>query len=103
MHHPHPLPNPLLNLVLTDSKTADTKTRPTPAKPSKLAGKLDSKGKLTPQERQNCIYKNLCMYCGGTGHKASDCPHAKVAKAKAATASESGSKPKDPTPEQKKG
>ena len=87
----------------TDSKTADAKTGPTPAKPSKLAGKLNSKGKLTPQERQNHISKNLCMYCGGTGHKASDCPHAKAAKAKAATASESGSKPKDPVPEQKKG
>jgi len=87
----------------TDSKTADAKTGPAPAKPSKLAGKLDSKGKLTPQERQNRISKNLCMYCGETGHKASDCPHAKAAKAKAATASESGSKPKDPAPEQKKG
>ena len=31
------------------------------------------------------------MYCGGTGHKASDCPLAKATKAKAATALESNS------------
>ena len=43
------------------------------------------------------------MYCGETGHKAGDCPHTKAAKVKAASASESGSKPKDPALEQKKG
>ena len=46
----------------TDSKTADTNTGPIPAKPSKLAGKLDLKGELTPQEHQNHISKNLCTY-----------------------------------------
>ena len=49
---------------------------------------------------KNHISYNLCLYCGASGHKASDCPHAK---AKAACASESGSKPKDLAPEQKKG
>ena len=78
-----------------DNKPADNKSGTSPAKltppqKSKLAGKLDSKGKLTPQEHQNHIANNLCLYCGASGHKASDCPHAKVAKEKAASASESG-------------
>ena len=70
---------------------------------SKLSGKLDSKGKLTPQERQHRISNNLCMYCGASGHKANDCPLSKSAKSKAACASGTGSKPTDPAAEQKKG
>ena len=91
-----------------DNKPADTKSSTSPAKPtppqkSKLAGKLDSKGKLTPQEHQYCVTNNLCLYCSASGHKAIDCPHVKAAQAKAVSASESRSKPKDPAPEQKKG
>jgi Retrotransposon gag protein len=33
-----------------------------------LSGKLDSKGKLTQQEWQHWINKNLCLFCGGSGH-----------------------------------
>jgi Retrotransposon gag protein len=33
-----------------------------------LSGKLDSKGKLTQQERQRQINKNLCLFCGGSSH-----------------------------------
>ena len=51
----------------------------------------------------NIVANNLCLYCGASVHKAIDCPHAKMAKAKAASASESRSKPKDLAPEQKKG
>ena len=92
----------------TDNKPVDNKSgtgqaKLTPPQKLKLAGKLDSKGKLTPQEHQNCIANNLCLYCGASSHKAGDCPHAKVTKVKAASASESGSKPKDPALEQKKG
>jgi hypothetical protein len=29
---------------------------------------LDSKGKLTQQEQQRWIDKNLCLFCGGSGH-----------------------------------
>jgi hypothetical protein len=32
-----------------------------------LSGKLDSKGKLTQQERQRRIDKNLCLFCRGSG------------------------------------
>jgi hypothetical protein len=33
-----------------------------------LSGKLDSQGKLTQQEWQHRIDKNLCLFCGGSGH-----------------------------------
>jgi Retrotransposon gag protein len=33
-----------------------------------LSGKLDSKGKLTQQEWQRWINKNLCLFCGGSSH-----------------------------------
>jgi hypothetical protein len=39
-----------------------------------LLGKLDSKGKLTQQEQQRQINKNLCSFCGGSGHRTNTCP-----------------------------
>ena len=39
-----------------------------------LTGKLDSRGKLTQQERQCQIDKNLCLFCGGSGHCTDNCP-----------------------------
>ena len=47
-------------------------TKPATPKPD-LSGKLDSKGKLTQQERQYHMDKNLCLYCGKPGHRTSDC------------------------------
>jgi Retrotransposon gag protein len=38
-----------------------------------LSGKLDSKGKLTQQEQQLWIDKNLCLFCGGSGHQTNTC------------------------------
>ena len=38
------------------------------------ASKLGKDSKLTPQERQCHIDKNLCLCCGASGHWASDCP-----------------------------
>jgi hypothetical protein len=38
-----------------------------------LSGKLDSKGKLTQQEWQRRIDKNLCLFCGGSGHWTNTC------------------------------
>jgi hypothetical protein len=38
-----------------------------------LSGKLDSKGKLTQQERQHRIDKNLCLFCRGSGHQTDTC------------------------------
>ena len=40
-------------------------------------------GKLTQQERQRCMDNKLCMYCSGTGHKASSCPKASSSASKA--------------------
>jgi hypothetical protein len=39
-----------------------------------LSGKLDSKGKLTQQEWQCRVDKNLCLFCGGSGHWTDTCP-----------------------------
>jgi hypothetical protein len=39
-----------------------------------FSGKLDSKGKLTQQEWQCQIDKNLCLFCGGSGHWTNTCP-----------------------------
>jgi Retroviral aspartyl protease len=38
-----------------------------------LSGKLDSKAKLTQQEQQHRIDKNLCLFCGGSGHWTDTC------------------------------
>jgi hypothetical protein len=38
-----------------------------------LSGKLDSKGKLTQQEQQHRIDKNLCSFCGGSSHRTNTC------------------------------
>jgi Retrotransposon gag protein len=50
---------------------SEQKPRPKDSKPTiprvDLSGKLDSKGKLTQQERQRRIDKNLCLFCGGSG------------------------------------
>ena len=48
------------------------------------ASKLRKDGKLTPQERQRHIDKNLCLCCGTSGHRANDCPKGQAA-AKART------------------
>jgi hypothetical protein len=55
----------------------EQKPKPKDSKPSTprvdLLGKLDSKGKLTQQEQQHQIDKNLCLFCGGSGHQTSTC------------------------------
>ena len=60
---------------LSDPKPSKPKepTKPTTPKVD-LTGKLNSHGKLTQQEWQHQINKNLCMFCGGTGHQANNCP-----------------------------
>ena len=60
-----------------------------------LSSKLGKDGKLTSEERACRFANNLCMFCGGTGHKASECPKntssASKAKARAANAKEASS------------
>jgi len=51
-----------------------------------LQGKLGKDGKLTAEERQRRIDNKLCLFCGGTGHMARDCPKRnKDSKARSAT------------------
>jgi Retrotransposon gag protein len=56
---------------------SEQKPRPKDSKPTTprvdLSGKLDSKGKLTQQEQQCRIDKNLCLFCGGSGHQTDTC------------------------------
>jgi hypothetical protein len=68
---------------------------------SSIADKLGKDGKLTHQERQRRFDNNLCMFCGGAGHTAKECPKstssASKAKARAVEAKEKE------TPDPKKG
>ena len=72
-----------------------------------LTGKLDSQGKLTQQERQHQIDKNLCLFCGGSGHHTNNCP-VKAVRGRAAIAESSSApvstpaKPKESGTEKKK-
>ena len=62
-------------------------TNATPASRNpELQGKLGKDGKLTAEERQRRFDNKLCMFCGGTGHMARDCPKRnKDQKARSAT------------------
>jgi hypothetical protein len=55
----------------------EQKPKPKDSKPltphMDLSGKLDFKGKLTQQEWQRWIDKNLCLFCGGSGHQTDIC------------------------------
>jgi hypothetical protein len=68
---------------------SEQKPKPKNSKPSTphvdLSGKLDSKGKLTQQERQHQIDKNLCLFCRGSSHWTDTC-QVKSARGRTATA-----------------
>src|SRR5277367_1177195 len=51
-----------------------------------IADKLGKDGKLHADERQRRFDNNICLYCGGTGHKTADCKKAAASKTKARTA-----------------
>ena len=75
-----------------DNSNKSAKTPSSSGNPNLLADKLGKDGKLTQQERQRRFNNNLCMFCGGVGHTAKDCPKssssASKAKARAAQAKE---------------
>ncbi|KAG6327212.1 hypothetical protein ID866_11877 [Astraeus odoratus] len=51
-----------------------------------LAGKLGKDGKLTLEERKQCLDNKLCMFCRDNGHFSNNCPKkANKGKAKACT------------------
>jgi len=56
------------------------------ASPKPYADKLDKNGQIKADERARRVKLNLCMYCGGSGHKASECrKRPTTAQGKAAT------------------
>ena len=61
----------------SNDKSNKSSSTSTPIK-SGISNTLTKDGKLTQQEWQCCLTNNLCMYCGGVGHKASDCNKASV-------------------------
>jgi hypothetical protein len=48
-----------------------------------ISDKLGKDGKLTPAERQRRFDNNLCLFCGGVGHGAKDCPKSSSSASKA--------------------
>jgi len=48
-----------------------------------LSEKLGKDGKLTSQERQRRFDNHLCMFCGGVGHSAKECPKSTSSASKA--------------------
>jgi len=51
-----------------------------------ISDKLGKDGKLTQTERQRRFDNNLCMFCGGVGHLARECPKSSKVKVRAAHA-----------------
>jgi hypothetical protein len=66
-----------------------------------LSNKLGKDGKLTQQERQRRFDNNLCLFCGGTGHTAKNCPKSTSSAAK--TKPRAAQAKEKETPETKKG
>jgi hypothetical protein len=68
----------LFHQLLRNPFRSEQKPRLKDSKPTTLcvdlSGKLDSKGKLTQQERQHRIDKNLCLFCRGSSHRTDTCP-----------------------------
>jgi hypothetical protein len=48
-----------------------------------LGDKLGKDGKLTAAERARRFANNLCLFCGGMGHTARECPKSSSSAAKA--------------------
>lgn len=75
-------------------KSSSQSSKSNPGNKAKSDSKLGNDGKLTQEERQRRIDNKLCLFCGGPGHMAKDCPSPKSsasqAKARAANASNSG-------------
>jgi hypothetical protein len=59
-----------------------------------LDGKLGKNGKLTFQERQRRMDNDLCLFCGGSGHKVNECPRKNSPSETSGSTPASGSKAK---------
>jgi hypothetical protein len=73
-------------------------------KTSDLGDKIGKDGKLTNAERARRFANNLCLFCGGVGHTAKECPKSSssAAKAKGHTAKAKSDKPETPPAEDSK-
>lgn len=78
--------------------------RPAPKTPSTATGThpgpMDlsaSRKKLTPEEKSRRMAEGLCLYCGGSGHMARECPNRRPLRA-AATAPPDSSVASPPQP-----
>jgi Retrotransposon gag protein len=67
----------------TNNNTTSNKSTKSADSGNSVADKLGKDGKLTSGERQRRFDNNLCLYCGGTGHKTSDCKKASASATKA--------------------
>lgn len=65
--------------------SSSSKTSSSAPKKPDLSAKLGKDGKLNSDERKRRMDNNLCMFCGGAGHRASDCnkPGSSASKTKA--------------------
>jgi hypothetical protein len=62
-------PTPTTNTTTTTARDSNS-TNP-------IARHLNAQGGLTQTERERRIAQGLCLYCGGQGHKASECSKAR--------------------------
>jgi hypothetical protein len=67
-----------------------------------ISDKLGKDGKLTQQERQRRFDNNLCMFCGGVGHVAKDCPKSSSSASKAKGRAVQAKEKEKVTPDSKK-
>jgi hypothetical protein len=64
-----PKTNPLANTPVNGNMAQASGSKQ--AKP--YTAKIDSTGKLKPEEHERRMKNNLCMFCGGAGHKMAEC------------------------------
>ena len=89
-HKIRPLPLPQIRTARTNTTRkcllCTTPAQNSERKMSDLGDKLGRDGKLMAAERACHFANNLCLFCGGVGHTAKECPKSlsSAAKAKAA-------------------
>ncbi|KAF5346269.1 hypothetical protein D9756_010447 [Leucocoprinus leucothites] len=80
----------------TPAPSTSSTQRPTPK--FDLSSKLGQNGKLTPEERKRRLDEDLCLFCGGKGHKVENC-HKKQNRAKIRKVEAAPSKDSEKSPE----
>jgi hypothetical protein len=82
-----PMPN-TRNAASGTTPTSATAAVRDPPSNAPVARHLTAQGGLTQTERDRRISQGLCLYCGGPGHKASECSKARKAKETAGRAAQ---------------